>query len=67
MSRGGAGGRAERFSAGVQGAIGAAAVRALSEGENKGFAFMIIAMGIAETVGLFGFVFALLVMGGLAG
>lgn len=67
MSLGVAGGLAELFSAVVQGAIGAAAVRALSEGENKGFAFMIIAMGIAETVGLFGFVFALLVMGGLAG
>jgi V/A-type H+-transporting ATPase subunit K len=57
-----AGGLAEFTSAWMQGEIGASACRALSEGEGKGFVFMIIAMGIAETVGLFGFVFLLLVL-----
>ena len=59
-----AGGLAELFSASLQGLIGAAACRALSEGEGKGLAFMIIAMGIIETVGLFGFVFLLLMIPG---
>ena len=62
LSIGIAGGLAEMFSAWMQGAIGAAGCRALSEGEGKGLVFIIIAMGIAETVGLFGFVFLLLVM-----
>ena len=31
-----------------------------AEGQGKGLAYMIIAMGIAETVGLFGFIFVLL-------
>lgn len=57
-----AGGLAELFSAWVQGLIGAAGCRALSESEGKGLVFIIIAMGIAETVGLFGFVFLLLVL-----
>jgi V/A-type H+-transporting ATPase subunit K len=57
-----AGGLAELFSAWMQGLIGAAGCRALSEGEGKGLVFIIIAMGIAETVGLFGFVFLLLAM-----
>ncbi len=57
-----AGGVAELFSAWMQGLIGAGACRALSEGEGQGLVFMIIAMGIAETVGLFGFVFLLLVL-----
>jgi V/A-type H+/Na+-transporting ATPase subunit K len=57
-----AGGFAEFFSAWMQGLIGASACRALSEGEGKGLIFMIIAMGIVETVGLFGFVFLLLVL-----
>jgi V/A-type H+-transporting ATPase subunit K len=57
-----AGGLAEFFSAWMQGLIGAAACRAISEGEGKGLVFMIIAMGIVETVGLFGFVFLLLVL-----
>jgi len=59
-----AGGLAELFSAWMQGLIGAAACRAISEGEGKGLAFMIIAMGIVETVGLFGFVFLLLMIPG---
>lgn len=57
-----AGGVAEFVSAWIQGLIGAGACRALSEGEGKGLAYMIIAMGIVETVGLFGFVFLLLVL-----
>ena len=57
-----AGGLPEMFSAWMQGLIGAAGCRALSEGEGKGLVFIIIAMGIVETVGLFGFVFLLLVM-----
>ena len=54
-------GLAELFSAWMQGKIGAAACRAISEGE-KGLVFMIIAMGIVETVGLLGFVFMLTIM-----
>ena len=57
-----AGGLAEFASAWIQGLVGAAACRALSEGEGRGLVFMIIAMGIVETVGLFGFVFLLLVL-----
>ena len=60
-------GLAELFSAWLQGKIGAAACRAMSEGEGKGFVFMIIAMGVVETVGLFGFVFLLLVKPPMAG
>ena len=59
-----AGGLAELFSAWLHGIIGAAGCRAISEGEGKGLVFIIIAMGIVETVGLFGFVFLLLVMPG---
>ncbi len=54
-------GLAELFSAWMQGRIGEAGCRALSEGEGKGLVNIIIAMGICETVGLFGFVFLLLV------
>ena len=46
-------GLGELVSAWMQGAIGAAGIRAMSEGEGKPFTFSIIAMGIAETVGLF--------------
>lgn len=56
-----AAGLAELFSAWAQGLIGAAACRSLSESGGKGLANMIIAMGICETVGLFGFVFLFLV------
>jgi V/A-type H+/Na+-transporting ATPase subunit K len=62
LSIGLAGGLAQLFSAWMQGRIGAAAVRALSDGDGQGIAFLIIAMGIAETVGLFGFVFLLMVL-----
>jgi len=57
-----AGGIAELASAWIQGIIGAAGCRSISEGEGKGLAFIIISMGIVETVGLFGFVFLLLVL-----
>ncbi len=49
-------GLGELFSAWGQGLIGAAGVRCMSEGEGKGLAFLIIAAGIAETVGLLAFV-----------
>ena len=52
-------GLGEMLSAWMQGLIGAAGVRALSEGEGKGFAFIIIALGIIETVGIFTMVFML--------
>jgi V/A-type H+/Na+-transporting ATPase subunit K len=56
------GGLALLFSAWMQGRIAAAACRALSEADGQGLAFMIIALGIAETTGLFGFVFLLMVL-----
>ena len=46
-------GLGEMFSAWMQGVVGAAGIRAMSDGEGKPFVFAIIAMGIAETVGLF--------------
>jgi len=52
-------GLAEMFSAWMQGQIGAAGIRSINEGEGKGFAFLIIAMGIVETVGIFAMVFML--------
>jgi len=57
-----AGGIAELASAWIQGLIGAAGCRSISEGEGKGLVFIIISMGIVETVGLFGFVFLLMVL-----
>lgn len=52
-------GIAELFSAWMQGEIGAAGIRAMCEGEGKGFAFLLIAMGVVETVGIFAMVFML--------
>lgn len=52
-------GLGEMFSAWMQGMIGAAGIRALSDGGGKGFAFIIIAMGVVETVGIFTMVFML--------
>jgi V/A-type H+-transporting ATPase subunit K len=52
-------GLGEMLSAWMQGAIGAAGCRMLSEAEGKGFAFVLIALGIAETVGIFTMVFML--------
>ncbi len=46
-------GLGEMLSAWMQGLIGAAGIRSLSESEGKGFAFLLIAMGIVETVGIF--------------
>ena len=46
-------GLGQLFSAWMQGSIGAAGIRAMSEGQNRPFVFCIIAMGIAETAGLF--------------
>ena len=57
-----AGGIAELASAWIQGIIGAAGCRSISEGEGKGLVFIIISMGIVETVGLFGFVFLMMVL-----
>lgn len=51
-------GIAQLFSAWLQGLVGAAGCRALSETENKQiFTNTLMAMGIVETVGLFGFIF----------
>jgi V/A-type H+-transporting ATPase subunit K len=52
-------GLAEMLSAWMQGMVGGAGIRALSDGEGKGLAFIIIAMGIVETVGIFAMVFLL--------
>lgn len=49
-------GLGELSSAWLQGLIGASGVRCMAEGEGKGLAFLIIAMGIVETVGLLSFV-----------
>ena len=54
-----ANGIGEMVSAWGQGAIGAAACRCLSEGEGKGFAFLVIAIGMIETAGIFAMVFML--------
>jgi V/A-type H+/Na+-transporting ATPase subunit K len=50
-------GLGEMLSAWMQGVIGAAGCRMLSEADGKGFAFILIALGIAETVGIFTLVF----------
>jgi V/A-type H+-transporting ATPase subunit K len=55
-------GLGELFSAWVQGQIGAAGIRAMSESDGKPFTFTIIAMGIAETVGLFACFFMFLML-----
>lgn len=49
----------EMLSAWIQGMIGAGGVRMLSDGGGKGFAYIIIAMGVVETVGIFTMVFLL--------
>ncbi len=55
-------GLGEMFSAWMQGVIGAAGVRAMCEADGKPFTFTIIAMGIAETVGILSFVFMFMMM-----
>jgi V/A-type H+-transporting ATPase subunit K len=52
-------GLGEMLSAWAQGLIGAAGCRMLSDSDGKGFAFILIALGIAETVGIFTLVFML--------
>ncbi len=52
-------GLGEMMSAWFQGLIGAAGIRSLSESGGKGFAFILIALGIIETVGIFTMVFML--------
>jgi len=56
-------GLGEMLSAWMQGAIGAAGCRMLSDSDGKGFAFVLIALGIAETVGIFTLVFMLILIG----
>ena len=60
-------GLGEMLSAWMQGAIGAAGSRMLSESDGKGFALVVIAMGIAETVGVFTFVFMLFLINQIGG
>ena len=55
-------GLGECLSAWMQGVIGAAGIRAMADGEGKPFTFCIIAMGIAETVGLFACFFMFMMM-----
>ena len=55
-------GLAECFSAYSQGKIGAAGIRCLNENGGKGFGLLFIALGIAETVGIFGMVFGLAIL-----
>lgn len=50
------GGLGQLFSAWMQGKVGASAIRCLSEG-GQGLSFLIIAMGIAETVGILALAF----------
>ena len=57
----------EMVSAWVQGLIGAAGCRMLSESDGKGFAFVLIALGIAETVGLFTMVFMIFLVWRIGG
>lgn len=52
----------ELFSAYSQGLIGAAGVRCLSENGGKGFGNIIVAMGIAESVGLFAMVIGVVIL-----
>jgi len=62
-----AAGLGEMLSAWMQGAIGAAGCRMLSDSNGKGFAFVLIALGIAETVGIFTLVFMLILIGQIGG
>jgi V/A-type H+-transporting ATPase subunit K len=55
-------GLCELFSAYVQGMIGGAGVRALVDNGGKGFGNIIVAMGIAESVGLFAMVVGILIL-----
>ena len=57
-----AAGLGELFSAWMQGVIGAAGIRAMCEADGKPFTNTMIAMGIAETVGIFSFVFMFMML-----
>ena len=60
-------GLGEMLSAWMQGAIGAAGCRMLSETEGQGFTFILIALGIAETVGIFTLVFMSILLAQIGG
>ena len=60
-------GLGEMLSAWFQGLIGAAGCRMLSDSDGKGFAFVLIALGIAETIGIFTLVFMLMLIGKIPG
>ncbi len=60
-------GLGEMLSAWMQGVIGAAGCRMLSESDGKGFAFVLIALGIAETVGIFTLVFMTILLRSIGG
>ena len=55
-------GLAEMFSAWMQGYIGAGGIRCVSDSDGKGFTFILIAMGIVETVGILAMVFMLIMI-----
>jgi V/A-type H+-transporting ATPase subunit K len=55
-------GLAQLFSAWGQGKICAAGIRCLLESGGKGFANILIAAGVIETVGIFGMVFCILLL-----
>ena len=56
-------GLGEMLSAWGQGVVGAAACRSLSESDGKGLAFLLIAIGIIETVGIFTMAFMAAMVG----
>jgi F0F1-type ATP synthase membrane subunit c/vacuolar-type H+-ATPase subunit K len=56
-------GLGEMLSAWIQGRIGAGGCRMLSEADGKGFALVVIAIGIAETVGIFVLIFMSILLG----
>lgn len=58
-------GLGEMLSAWMQGRIGAAGCRMLSEADGKGFALILIALGIAETVGIFTLIFMSILFGAI--
>ena len=55
-------GSAECLSAYFQGKIGVAGIRCLHENGGQGFGLLIIALGVIETVGIFGMVFGLAIL-----
>ncbi|MBI3038365.1 V-type ATP synthase subunit K [bacterium] len=56
------GGLIELFSAWYQGCIGASGIRCLNENGGKGFGLLLMALGIIETVGIFGMVFSIILL-----